>query len=130
MYSQDLKLLTTLYLQEKSISKFLWHPEVTAENSTSSEYSNCLALYTNESCVYVYDIAEDASSGKIFKIPNKIFPNNFVIETGYKANVVATLKSESSLLKSLNWSPHQEGMIVFAGDDGTAEVNIIFNSKN
>lgn len=66
LFSSDLKLISNLYLQKKPILKLLWHPNAD-ENSgieMDANYSDWVALYTNEACVYVYEISEHTDSGK------------------------------------------------------------------
>lgn len=108
LYSSDLTLLQTLYVQQKSMVCIRWHPEAASENKTESPYAGWLAGCAKDNTIAIYDC---------FNL-NK---ENHEVETP-----VIMLKSLFNH-KSLAWSPHEGNKLIGVGEDGYAEVILLFN---
>ncbi|KAF2903378.1 hypothetical protein ILUMI_02814 [Ignelater luminosus] len=106
LYTTELKLITTFYIQHKAVHYMAWHPQATVEDEDTSPYANWLAVGTNDVTVYDCTLTDDCA-----KEPQEI-----------SDRVVAVFKGHSKIVESLSWSTFEGGKLASAGCDGIAMV--------
>ena len=62
IYNLSLKLLCKIQTQRKLVNVIRWHPEFTASSEIKSQYSNWIAIGSNDSTIHVVNL--DAVFGK------------------------------------------------------------------
>lgn len=58
IFNSDLKLVTKLYLQQKSIYYLIWHPDATVAGEGTSKFRFWLAIGITDANVLVCDLSE------------------------------------------------------------------------
>lgn len=102
LVNKKFELVQTLYMQKKSVRCLEWHPLATSYDNGFSEFSNYLAVATNESSIYVYDCSKEDSD---------LNTQNAVVLEGHK-----------NAVRCLGWCPHIGGRLVSSCEEGLAIV--------
>lgn len=93
----SLKIKTTLKAAQKLIQNLKWHP-------SESKWKSWLAVASNENAIHLFDLKNVSELPSIVTSPSK------------------TLSGHLMRVTHLNWSPHNEDLLLSVSYDGTAQV--------
>ncbi|KAJ8984371.1 hypothetical protein NQ317_003519 [Molorchus minor] len=100
VYSSDLNLLSTHYLQSK-IQMICWHPDAAQNDLTVSKYCHWFASVVSSKEIVIYDLS---------------------VQTEDDSKKIVARHKARDMITCIAWSPHDPSQLIVAVDDGTAEV--------
>lgn len=108
---RDLSLLMIIVAHKKLIQCLKWHPPFTFQSVEPSKFDNWLAVASNDVNIKVFSVT----------VANNGEPST--------STLAATLSGHKERVVSLAWSPHEDGKLLSASYDGTAQVWDVINKE-
>lgn len=128
IFNSDLKLVTKLYLQQKSIYYLVWHPDATVEDEGKSKFRFWLAAGITDANIFVCDLSDiDLNRTGNFNFSSFFFINiKCILDVEYNSKkfIIRRLQGHSKTVRDICWSPHEEAKLASAGEDGLVQVFI------
>ncbi|KAJ8945096.1 hypothetical protein NQ318_005277 [Aromia moschata] len=125
VYSSDLKILATHYLQRK-LQTICWHPDATQSDPSVTKYCNWFASVYNSKEILVYDFGIETDNSED-RIPTQLVvacdDGTTEIWDASSSTVLSTyINAHFEGVLAVTWSPIDSDYVIIAGKDHTIRI--------